>query len=301
MQCIDLAVLVLGFNRPTETARVIDALRPHRPHKVFFAVDGAREHVATDVARVAEVRALVSRFDWGCEVQTLFRDKNLGCGRAVSGAIHWFFDHVEEGVILEDDCLPLPEFVPFCQKLLEYYRHDDRICHISGNNFQLGRLRGPGSYYFSRYVHIWGWATWRRAWKGYCYDLPPESELRSLPAAVRKWLPMKMLLQVAAKKLDTWDVQWLFYLLTDGKLAVTPNTNLVRNIGFDFATHTLEPPYYFQAMNFSPLTNLIHPFTVSADDEADDFTNRLLFNLSPYNWFLDKWRKGKSMISRTFS
>ena len=118
-----------------------------------------------DVPACRETRLLAAQVDWPCEVKTLFRDANLGCRAAVSSAITWFFEHVEAGIILEDDCLPDLSFFPFCAELLEKYMHNDSVASISGDCFAPRRYRKGASYSFSKYQHIWGWATWKRAWK----------------------------------------------------------------------------------------------------------------------------------------
>lgn len=162
------AVLFLVFNRPEPTARVFEAIRYARPPRLYVAADGPRVQREGEGELVRRVRQIATTVDWPCSVYTLFREHNLGCKRAVSEAISWFFENEEQGIILEDDCLPNPDFFSFCDVLLERYKDDPRVWMITGNNFQDGQKRGNGSYYFSRYSHIWGWATWRRAWR--CYD-----------------------------------------------------------------------------------------------------------------------------------
>jgi len=160
-------VLFLIFNRPNTTQKVFNAIRQAKPKQLFVAADGPRKGKEGEKEKYEQAREIIEQVDWNCEVRTLFREKNLGCKIAASSAIDWFFENVDEGIILEDDCLPSQSFFRFCQELLEYYRDDTRIMMISGNNFQFGKVRGEGSYYFSKYAHVWGWATWRRAWKHY--------------------------------------------------------------------------------------------------------------------------------------
>ncbi|MEO8165112.1 MAG: glycosyltransferase family 2 protein, partial [Betaproteobacteria bacterium] len=163
-------VLIVGFNRPHTTTRVLESLRAAKPARVFFAVDGPRPDAVEDASRVDKVQSLVSLIDWDCEVQTLFRSNNLGCKLGVSSAISWFFQQVDAGIILEDDCIAHPSFFPYVRELLGRYAVDERLLMISGNNFQADRRKPADSYYFSRYAHIWGWATWRRAWQHYDHE-----------------------------------------------------------------------------------------------------------------------------------
>ncbi|MBR7950222.1 hypothetical protein KBK19_09730 [Microvirga sp. STR05] len=242
------AVLFIIFNRADVTMQVLAAIRAARPPRLYVAADGPRAQRPTEAEACTAVRAQVlAAIDWPCTVETLFREQNLGCRRAVSEAISWFFEHEESGIILEDDCLPHPSFFPYCEQLLEQYAHDTRVLHISGSNLLRGWHRDPDySYFFSQYVGIWGWATWRRAWQFY------DAATSLLPELARKnyfWnrffhrLEQRFALQplwaTHTGQLDTWDYQWAFTLLSQSGLSITPGVNLISNIGFgDQATHT---------------------------------------------------------------
>ncbi len=158
-----IPILLLIFNRPDLTKKVFDQIKKAKPTQLFIAADGPRVGREHEQELCAQARATVDLIDWDCEVKTLFRDTNLGCGLGVSSAINWFFDHVEEGIILEDDCIPDLSFFSFCQTMLEQYRHDDRVAMISGTNVLPNQSVRESSYSFARYYDIWGWATWRRA------------------------------------------------------------------------------------------------------------------------------------------
>ncbi|MBA4056200.1 MAG: nucleotide-diphospho-sugar transferase, partial [Marivirga sp.] len=165
IQGLETPVLLLIFNRPDTTRRVFEAIRKARPKRLFVAADGPRQHKPEDADRCAKARKIATDVDWECEVKTFFRDTNVGCGRGPSGGISWFFEHVDEGIILEDDCLPSPLFFRFCAELLERYRDDKRVMEIGGNTFMDEANRDKEySYYFSSHNNIWGWATWKRAW-----------------------------------------------------------------------------------------------------------------------------------------
>ena len=165
------ALLFLVFNRPDTTTQVFKKIRQAKPPRLYVASDGPRDGNSDDKKKVTKVREIATKVDWPCEVKTLFRDKNLGCKKGVSTAITWFFEHEEQGIILEDDCVPNLDFFTFCENLLQRYDKDERISTITGNNFQDGKWRGNASYYFSKYNHCWGWATWRRSWKNYDGDI----------------------------------------------------------------------------------------------------------------------------------
>ena len=157
------AVLFIIFNRPETTQRVFDAIRLAKPTRLYIAADGPRENKTGEKELCEQARKIAQNVDWDCEVKTLFQKENLGCGKAVSHAISWFFENEDMGIILEDDCLPHQSFFKYCEELLEKYKNNDRIGIISGNNFQKKRKIGSFSYYFSDIVNIWGWATWARS------------------------------------------------------------------------------------------------------------------------------------------
>jgi hypothetical protein len=226
-------VLMLVFNRPDFARRCAEAVVAQRPPKLYLAADGPRhrdESVDTDASR----RAVLDTAQGRVPVETLFRERNLGCKRAVEEAVSWFLDKEPEGIIIEDDCLPSPAFFEFCDSMLTRYRDTTRVMHVAGYCHVPTKLAG---YRFSQYPAVWGWATWRRAWQTYPITLPaitPElrREVRSAFASgaeyrffTDKWH------QVATGRLDTWDFSWCYALLTNGGLAVQPLLNLVDNIG----------------------------------------------------------------------
>ncbi len=280
-------VLFLVFNRPDTTARVFSRIRDARPSKLFIAADGPRDTREGEAQLCAEVQKIATNVDWPCDVKTLFRTQNLGCKHAVASAITWFFEQVEEGIILEDDCEPAPDFFPFCDALLSHYRHDTRIRHIGGSNLQHGRRHGDASYYFSRLSHVWGWATWRRAWKDYDPELSAfsDSQIDAFvrnhhePAAAAAWLDM--IRGARNGTLDTWDIQWVFTNWIQDGLGIIPNVNLISNIGFDArATHTVTHCSNNAALATGTLAQIIHPSAFTPASEADAYTLALDFNLS---------------------
>jgi hypothetical protein len=152
---------------------VFERIRAIKPHKLFIAADGPRLDRSAEIEKCLQAREIISQIDWQCELKTLFKAENSGPFWGPVSAISWFFKEVEEGIILEDDCLPDLSFFTFCEQLLEYYRNETKIMHISGSNFQFGQKHGKDSYYFSKYTHVWGWATWKRAWQHY-FDMRKE-------------------------------------------------------------------------------------------------------------------------------
>ena len=274
-------VLLLIFNRPATAKLTFDAIKKARPGRLYIAADGPR--TTEEAVLCKEARNIVNQVDWECEVKTLFRDENLGCKKAVSSAITWFFGNEEEGIVLEDDCLPSESFFGFCSQMLEYYRNDDRIGHISGSNFQLGNIRGEGTYYFSNLTHVWGWAGWRRVWKDYDVDMKlfPEFKNANKIEQSKSHLPFKELWlnnfeNTYWGKVNTWDFQYAFLNLLHGRISIMPNVNMVSNIGFgNNATHTdTGSQDMFSNQKRQEITEIKHPVSIEADIEADWFTQK---------------------------
>ena len=157
------AVLFLVFNRPRYTRQVFECIRNAKPERLYVAADGPRSDRAEEESLCEEVRSIATNVDWPCNLKVLFQDTNLGCRLGVSNGINWFFEHEEEGIIIQDDILPSPGFFVFCETMLELYRNDERIMMITGTNYH--PVAGDKDFFFSQYFSIWGWATWRRAWK----------------------------------------------------------------------------------------------------------------------------------------
>lgn len=277
-------VLFLIFNRPELTSRVFSAIREAKPAKLYVAADGPRTEIADEPERCLETRAIMNQVDWPCDVRTFYRGENVGCKRAVSSALDWFFENEEEGIILEDDCLPNPEFFDFCSELLDRYRDTSEVHHISGINLQNGIQRGEGSYYFSVLPHIWGWATWRRAWNFYdvaLYGDGPEARNdvveTTFQSPEEKAFWLVALDSVASGHLDTWDIQRCYSMWRNQGIAILPNRNLVSNLGFGpDATHTKSRSPLAEMPNF-PIGRVIHPNRIDVDRAADWYTFETVF------------------------
>ena len=279
-------ILFLVFNREDTTQKVFDAIRQQKPKYLFVAADGARKHKSGELEKCQRVRDIIKQVDWDCELKTLFREENLGCKIAVSSAITWFFENVEQGIILEDDCLPDPSFFPYCEELLEKYKNDTRIGHISGNNFLPGIVDKRFSYDFCSCSHIWGWATWRRVWKYYEVNFPfwegQKEKRASLFCCKREEIYFSSFIpDVINKKngINTWDTQYYFMLRLQNQLSIYPSINLVTNIGLGDlnATHTSKN----KERHLIPISNinfpLKHPQYVLRNKKLDHNTIKKLF------------------------
>ncbi|MBL8187572.1 MAG: glycosyltransferase family 2 protein [Acidobacteria bacterium] len=271
-------VALFIFNRPKTTIEVLKAIRKAKPDRLFIIADGPRDNNTQDEKSCETARSIINLVDWPCEVLTSFSDRNLGCGVRPATGVSWVFEHVEEAIFLEDDCVPHPSFFRYCQELLEKYRNDKNVMHISGCNFLLGRYRPQYSYYFSRYSLSGGWATWKRAWESFDFDLKVWPDLR-----MTNWLQNLLNDQKAVwywkrtfdfvhngGKAHIWDYQWLFTCWLHESLCVTPSVNLISNIGYGAdATHT----HWQNKFSRIPIAELHyplqHPPAIERDIKAD--------------------------------
>jgi len=249
---MDVAILLLIWKRPELTKRVIGSIREVSPKRIYISSDGPIKNDKNNQKLVTITRDLVLReIDWECKVYTNFSRENQGCKLAVSRGIDWFFDNEEEGIILEDDCLPNIYFYKFCRVLLEKYRNDNRIWTICGNGYQNNNSSSGESYFLSKYVDVWGWATWKRCWKLYDSDIRNWEINRSkniLKNVFHKRKELVFWKNIFDKLLykgepDTWDYQWQYACFINSGMSCMPYVNLVENIGFGKeATHTLDIP-----------------------------------------------------------
>ncbi len=281
-------VALIIFKRPELTAKVFEAIRQAQPSTLVVIADGARANKKDEAEACAAARAVTEKVDWPCRVVRHYSDKNLGCRDRVSSGLDLVFNEFDRAIILEDDCVPELSFFRFCEELLERYRNDERVMAISGDNFQFGNRQIEHSYYFSRYPHVWGWATWRRAWQHYDVKITNWPQMRKDGwlvqllqdnAAVKFW--QASFQSVYDRQIDTWDHQWTYACWQQNGLTALPRTNLISNIGFGTeATHTKRNSR-FSKMAVSPMRfPLSHPPQVVRDEQADDYTQRHNFNLN---------------------
>lgn len=285
-------ILLIAFNRPATTAQVFAVIKKIQPQQLFIAIDAPRNQA--DQVACAEVKKIVQAVDWDCHVHYLASEHNLGLKIAVPRAIDWFFDQVEEGIILEDDCLPDLSFFAYCTELLSHYRNDPRIWHISGNYFQSPTI-GQADYYFSSIPHIWGWATWRRAWLNYdikMSDFPDFIAGHHLNKIFSSYLVRQFWLYVFNKNYlgldNTWDFQWSYALMRHQALAINPTVNLISNLGFGVdATHSFQSNSPYAKLPTQAISlPLRHPSLIMPDRHADEFIMRHNFGVTWHDFFL---------------
>lgn len=269
-------VLLIGFNRPERLAAQIARLRAVRPSRLFVAVDGPRADRPDEAEVVARTREAVRLVDWPCAVATRFLEENHGCRFAPPEAISWMLEAAGEGIVLEDDCAPTVDFLRFASEMLVRYRDDERVGMVSGDNFYGFQTDAAAAYHFSRHVHIWGWATWRRAWRAYDGTMARYREtveaILHPPRATKFLRYWRKYLRGVLANPTTWDIQWCVAMAANGWLCVVPRVNLVANVGHEAgALHTggfvYDLPHFVQTgrLDFP----LAHPSSVAVDGKAD--------------------------------
>ena len=278
------AVAFIIFNRPDTTERVFAEIAQARPPRLLVVADGPRDDRPDERSRCHATRKIIERVNWECEVLTNFSDRNLGCKGRVASGLDWVFSVTDEAIVLEDDCLPAPSFFRFCDDMLERFRNDARVMAISGDNFQQIRPTSD-SYYFSRYNHVWGWASWRRAWKHYDVDIAVWPYVKR-SGLLRDILPDQndvsywetVFDMVFNDQIGTWDYQWTLACWLQSGLTVLPSKNLVSNIGFGVgATHTNRNSRLACMPVYDLEFPLDHPSFVVRNVKADRHTERLFF------------------------
>lgn len=267
IQKINTAVLLIAFNRPDTTRKVLDCIRKAAPPRLYIAADGPRGLIADDQCKCNEVRALKDEVDWECAVETLYSEKNLGCKNGVISAINWFFENEVEGIILEDDILPHEGFFSYCESLLERYRSDQNVKAILGFNFHGQNIRND-SYFFYEGFYPWGWATWKRSWaeySGYNFDIEKIRALKlKRKSHVNLYNSLELNLRLIYENiLDTWDYQYLYMLVSTNGVVIAPHANLTKNIGVNGA-HSINNSLNYEYGIFDS-NNLVHPSSKSID------------------------------------
>ena len=295
----DIPVLFLIFNRPDTTEKVFEKIREIKPKNLYVSADGARANKPGEFEKCEQAKNVLKKIDWDCELNVNYSEMNFGCKEGVTKGINWFFENVEQGIILEDDCVPDLSFFNFCEVMLNKYKDEKRVMHIGGVNFQDSNKRGNDSYYFSRFCHVWGWATWKDRWNKYDVNMSDYnddkynsvSEIITGDKEIRNYYK-RLFDTVKNNKLDTWDFQWVWTVWKNDGLSIIPNVNLVRNIGFgEEATHTVSTNSKISEVNTGALTEISFNDVVKPDDEADRYTYYNKIRKSKFEKLMDVIKK----------
>lgn len=304
-------VAFLIFNRPDLTEQVFAAIAQAKPKKLFVIADGPR--FPEEEAKCKKTREVIQKVDWDCEVLTDFSDQNLGCGRRLASGFDWVFSQVEEAIFLEDDTLPSPSFFSFCEEMLERYRHDERVMHINGDN-SVNQDRTDDSYYFSKYMHIWGWASWRRAWHHYDYFMKTWQNFKEAGLLEyifedsyeqKYWIKILDQMYEDPQIIDTWDYQWTYACWSQGGLSIAPNKNLISNLGFNRpdSAHTVGDDPRAKLLT-AEIMEIKHPQFVVRHQEADQHSFNHIFGgkeMREQDRLVMKARRRLSSMKKKFS
>lgn len=265
-------VLFIIFNRPDTAQLVFDEIRKAKPSKLYVSADGPRKDKEGEIEKCQNARDIIKQVDWECEVRTLFHEKNLGCKYGPNSAIDWLFENEEDGIILEDDCVPDQSFFEFSEKMLDFYKNDERVMMICGTNYMIDTGDYDCSYFFSNYYPVWGWATWKRAWKysdidmKRWYDFKTSKQLEWIFSDKKIVAYYNDMFKLICNGFDGWDVQWWFACIFQHGLSIIPTKNLINNIGL-VGTHSNTQSDYFINPGTSSVDclNLKHPNYVTPD------------------------------------
>jgi hypothetical protein len=269
------------FNRPEITRLTFERIREVQPKMLFIVADGPRQEIESDCRDCTKTRELVSKIDWDCKVFRDYSDTNLGCKIRMSSGLDWVFEQVDTAIILEDDCLATPDFFRFCNELLDRYKDDERVFSISGSSLNPEfQPVSQSSYYYSIYPLVWGWATWRRAWKYYDVTMSlwkSDRHIINLKGLEKDWQILDyweyVFNKTAQNEIDTWDYQWTFCSFLQNALHIIPSQNLISNIGFgQGATHTTQESHLSNLATYTIHFPLKHPLTMMRNYEADRLT-----------------------------
>lgn len=269
------------YNRPTNLKRIAKIIRSVNPSKLYVIADGPKD--SEDKKRVDEARNILeSSINWDCRVNKNYASKNLGLKERFSSGIDWVFTHEDRVIFLEDDCIPDPSFFPYCEELLTKYENNDRVATISGNNFQYGQLPINTSYYFSKYAHVWGWATWKRVWDQYDKDINSWNQLREtswLKLATKSFVVSKFWTYIfdalQNNQINTWDYQLTYLCLENNMVNIIPAVNLVSNVGYgQEATNTKRRSKAIGIPVGQMSFPLVHPKKISINHTADHRVER---------------------------
>jgi hypothetical protein len=277
-------VVLILYKRPLLTEVVFSAIAKVQPSRLFLVADGPS--YPSEVEKCHQARSITQRVDWDCEMQTNFSEQNLGCRERIVSGLNWVFSQVDEAIILEDDCLPHSCFFRFCETLLDKYRHDDRVMEIGGGNYQFGRMTNETSYYFSKYAHTNGWATWRRAWRHFDESISAWPHLKQSgqwnllcddTKEQQYWTYIYDAIFKGELK-TSWDYQWQLARWRHQGLAAVPRLNLVSNIGFgSSATHTRWKWSSIAGMPTYDIGEIQHPESIITNEEADRYMFETVF------------------------
>ena len=292
-------IVLIAFNRPDVTKQTFKQIRKKKPKKLFLIIDGPRVGNLKDIKNNEKVKKIINNIDWKCKVYKNFSKRNLGLKNRIVSGLNWVFTNTNSAIILEDDCLPSNDFFNFCEKILIRYKKNNSVKFITGNNFQKSKLNINADYYFSKYSHIWGWATWKSTWKLYCDDhkiwdkyLVSKKFSKICPNNLERRYWRLMFDKVKNGSLQSWSIYLLFTLWKNNGLTITPNVNLVKNLGFNNrGTNTKISQIKFNKKTQSIGQNIKHPKEIFHNFSADKYVFENIYSQSITNKITNLFNK----------
>ena len=287
------------FNRPDCTKKSFSIIRDQKPKKLLIISDGPRSENLDDKKKCKECLEIVSQIDWPCDIKTNYSDINLGMKERNITGLNWAFSIEEELLILEDDNLPTNEFFKFVEEIVPIYRNNEKIFQITGVNWQDGNFRGDGSYYFSKYNNLWGWVTWRRNWKKYDVKISAwpdykksDNWKKKCPNNIERYYWEKLFDEFYSKEINSWAYAWLFSAFYNNRLTITPNVNLVKNVGLHGdGTHEFKNKNSLMKPYGKIKFPIIHPKYIEENFRADEYTFNNIFGGNEMKSIKGKFKK----------
>jgi hypothetical protein len=282
-------LLVLAYNRPEKMRRLLDNLSAIRPATVMVVVDGPRPGDECDRAKVLAVQELVQTIDWTNDVETLFRPANVGLRASVADAVTWAIARYGETMVIEDDALPGRDYLPYSIAMLERFRNDDHVAHISGYNLvPPSVLRAGVGSRLTIYPESFAWATWERAWRGYDptmewarnVSINDLAKITGTLAGAARW--KQNFTDAAAERISTWAYRWIASMWSRGAVTLSPNRNLVTYIGYDEGTHTTLDAPWDELPVYDGASSTLLEGTPVLDAAAERWVARTVFRETPY-------------------
>jgi hypothetical protein len=281
---ISTPIVLFIYKRPDNLEGIIARVREFKPKELYIISDGPKN--TAELGLIAKARSQIEKIiNWPCKVHKNYSKTNLGLKERFSTGIDWVFETADRAIFIEDDCIPDPSFFKYCDELLERYKDDERIMTISGNNFQFGSHKIKDSYYFSRYPHVWGWATWKRSWEKYDKDIsdwPKRRSTRWLKNATNGFIISKYWKYIFDRlylaKINTWDYQLTYASFKNHGLNIIPSVNLVTNVGYGSEATNIKKHNKTISVPTSVLQfPLVHPKRLKIDDVADRRIDNLVY------------------------
>lgn len=240
----EVPIVLIMFNRPFETLKVLEKIKEVKPTQLFIISDGSRNNKEEE--KVQQCRNLISKIDWECKIETNFSNVNLGCRDRISSGLNWVFEKVETAIILEDDCLPDVSFFYYCERMLKLYENDEKVMSIEGTNLSNKKHHiEDNEYFFGSYASLWGWATWKESWEKIDLNLTTLSNKKIQKIIMKnmgivKYLNYRRIFKkVKQGRINSWGYSWIYTILSLNGVVIVPAKNLIENIGFsEGATHT---------------------------------------------------------------